>query len=46
MKVWSLTHLSNGIMVTTIQLYTQEDAQHQNEPTLNSAINFENWQQK
>jgi hypothetical protein len=30
-------------MITTTELYTQEDA-HQNEQTLNFAIDFENWQ--
>jgi len=44
MKVWSLTHLSNELMISITELYTQEDAQHQNEPTLNFAITLENWQ--
>ena len=36
--------LSNELMISTTELYTQEDAQHQNEPKLNSAITLENWQ--
>jgi len=44
MKVWSLAHLSNELMISTTELHTQEDAQHQNDPTLNFAITLENWQ--
>ena len=44
LKVWSLTHLSNELMISTTEIYTQEDAQHQNELTLNFAITLENWQ--